>query len=338
MRNTSIEALRFVFICIICLWHCRDFAPWLNHGYIAVEFYFILSGYFIHQSFLRHPDIGVFEFTWKKVKRFFAPFCISVFLLMLLDRKQYFYLSEFTADGILSTYYKHIHEFFFCQGMGLTGVPGINHPLWYISVLIFGGSLLYSILRNFPKKSTSLFFPAICIFVFPFILSNGSCSLQNYGIIFGLQVWMLRGIAEMALGIMLSVFILHCNKFIQEQKIIVSLFSILGLLGMLLMCTATGNYDYLALFLVPLIILGCICKGGVLNKLFCHRIWVSLGNLSLYMYFSHLFVASVYWISCGWFPLKEISSLLMIPLYLLGVVIAAYCLKKVSNSIRYCRF
>lgn len=39
-KNYAIEAFRFIFICIICLWHCRDAAPWLRHGYIAVEFYF----------------------------------------------------------------------------------------------------------------------------------------------------------------------------------------------------------------------------------------------------------------------------------------------------------
>lgn len=107
-KNNSIEALRFLFVCIICLWHCRSLAPWLHHGYIAVEFFFILSGYFIHQSFLRHPNVGVCDFTLKKVKKFFVPFIISVVLLMLLDRKKYLYIYSFSPDAILSKYYRDV--------------------------------------------------------------------------------------------------------------------------------------------------------------------------------------------------------------------------------------
>lgn len=59
-KNYAIEAFRFIFICIICLWHCRDAAPWLRHGYIAVEFYFVLSGFFIFQSYRRHAVNLVF--------------------------------------------------------------------------------------------------------------------------------------------------------------------------------------------------------------------------------------------------------------------------------------
>ena len=70
-KNYAIEAFRFIFICIICLWHCRDAAPWLRHGYIAVEFYFVLSGFFIFQSYRRHQNLGVLDFTWRKIKKFY---------------------------------------------------------------------------------------------------------------------------------------------------------------------------------------------------------------------------------------------------------------------------
>lgn len=110
-KNYAIEAFRFIFICIICLWHCRDAAPWLRHGYIAVEFYFVLSGFFIFQSYRRHQNLGVLDFTWRKIKKFYIPFFISVILLMALDRKQYFYCHDLSADGILITYISKSDEF-----------------------------------------------------------------------------------------------------------------------------------------------------------------------------------------------------------------------------------
>ena len=134
--SRSVDALRFLFMCVICLWHCHPLSPWLHNGYIAVEFYFMVSGFLIYRSFLRHPDVGVLDFTWKKVRRFAIPFWISILLLMAIDRKQYILLSSFSPDGIIETWFAHLHEFFFCQCMGLTDRIAINHPLWFLSILM----------------------------------------------------------------------------------------------------------------------------------------------------------------------------------------------------------
>lgn len=333
-KNNSIEALRFFFICIICLWHCGVLAPWLHHGYIAVEFYFILSGFFIHQSFVRHSNLGVCDFTIKKVKRFFPPYFISVMLLMLLDRKQYFYISDFSADGILSVYFKHLHEFFFCQCMGLTDVVAINHPLWFLSILIFGGAILYGMLCSFYKQSTSLFLPAICIFGFSFLLSNGNCQLQNQMNLYGLQSWMIRGLSEMSLGIMISVFFIKKRQSIIGRTKILNVMSIVALVGMFLMAIAHGNYDYLALFLVPILIITCVTENSLFDLIFKSDIWDYLGGLSMYMYFIHLFVASLYWIFCSHPLIKDIPNSIIAILYLCVVVISAQSLKFISSKIR----
>ena len=44
-KNTTIEFLRYFFMIILLIWH----GGWdyLEHGYLVVEFYFILSGYFL---------------------------------------------------------------------------------------------------------------------------------------------------------------------------------------------------------------------------------------------------------------------------------------------------
>lgn len=69
-RNVAIDAMRFFFMCILCPFHCPAVNPFPN-GYIAVEFFFILAGFFIYQSYRKHSDVGTVDFTWKKIKRFF---------------------------------------------------------------------------------------------------------------------------------------------------------------------------------------------------------------------------------------------------------------------------
>lgn len=157
----SIEALRFFFICVICLWHCKDLAPYIHHGYIAVEFFFILSGYLIYKSWEKHPEVGGVDFALRRVKTFAVPFLLSIFLLMIIDRKQYFYISDFTPDGILSKYFLHFHEFFFCQNIGLTSVTAINHPMWYLSMLLWGGWCMLFITKKLRAKSNYCLVPDI---------------------------------------------------------------------------------------------------------------------------------------------------------------------------------
>lgn len=127
---------------------------------------------------------------------------------MALDRKQYFYCHDLSADGILITYFSHFHEFFFCQCLGLTDKIAINHPLWFMSILIFGGGILYSLLHNFNQKAISLYIPLICLWGFPFILDNGNHAFQNQMNLFGIQSWMIRGVADMGLGV-LTAYILQ---------------------------------------------------------------------------------------------------------------------------------
>lgn len=332
-KNHAIEAFRFFFICIICLWHCHDVAPWLLHGYIAVEFYFILSGYFIYQSYLKHPNVGVLDFTWNKVKKFFIPFVISVLLLMLLDRKQYLFCHDLSADGILETYFSHVHEFFFCQFLGLTDRVAINHPLWFISVLLFGGGVLFSLLKNFGHKAVSLYMPLVCLLGYSFLLSNGNCSLQNRLVLYGMQSWIIRGFSDMGLGIMLSYIIERKNLGIQKKSTLMNVLGCISLFAFILMTCAHGNYDYLAIFFIPLILCACFLETSWFQRVFIHKCWLTLGDLSMYMYFIHLFVASVYWI------LKDRLGNLGMPCwfwlicYLSFIIMSAKFLKEVSRKV-----
>ena len=134
-RNTAIDAMRFIFILILCPFHCPAVNPFPN-GYIAVEFFFILAGFFIYLSYRKHNDIGTIDFTLKKAKRFFWPLIISLLLLVLIDRKKYIYPHDLTPDGIVSQYFAHIPEFLFCQGLHLIDVDSyINVALWFVSIL-----------------------------------------------------------------------------------------------------------------------------------------------------------------------------------------------------------
>ena len=326
--SRSVDALRFLFMCVICLWHCHPLSPWLHNGYIAVEFYFMVSGFLIYRSFLRHPDVGVLDFTMKKVKRFSIPFWISILLLMALDRKQYIYLSSFSPDGILETWFSHLHEFFFCQCVGLTDIIAINHPLWFLSILIFGGAVLYSILRNCRTSATSLVIPIICIIGFPIYLNYGKLQYETI-----IHPWMVRGVAEMALGIMTAVFLNRKRDWINSHYQILNCISCISLIVFLLMMFAEKRYDYLLPFLLPSLLLGAFSQRSWLNRIFKSDLWKELSELSMFMYFIHLLIASLYYIFCKTSFIASIPTPVLTVSYLFIVFLSAIGLRCGSRKI-----
>lgn len=56
MKNPIIEFYRFLFMCVICLWHFRGIVPTFHSGYLPVEFFFILSGYLLYNTVIKHPE------------------------------------------------------------------------------------------------------------------------------------------------------------------------------------------------------------------------------------------------------------------------------------------
>ena len=66
----SVEAMRFIFMLIICLWHYQGPSGIFSHGYLGVEFFFILSGILIYQSVSKPSPIKPLDYTTKKSKDF----------------------------------------------------------------------------------------------------------------------------------------------------------------------------------------------------------------------------------------------------------------------------
>lgn len=53
MRNAAMDFYRFIFAVVICILHIKEYAgvkPYpMSGGYLAVEFYLVLSGYLLMQ-------------------------------------------------------------------------------------------------------------------------------------------------------------------------------------------------------------------------------------------------------------------------------------------------
>lgn len=73
-KNSLIELYRFLFAFWVVFYHGYFFVETghFNHGYLAVEFFFLLNGFFVEKSMKEYTEKpffnGLFSFTWKRLK------------------------------------------------------------------------------------------------------------------------------------------------------------------------------------------------------------------------------------------------------------------------------
>ena len=190
-RLVSIEALRFIFMLVIAVWHFGRINPF-THGYIAVDFFFILSGFLLYGSYMRHK-YDVLQYTVAKLKRFYPEYFMVFVVAFLLK------LNILLRDGdAVSVLLNSMSEGLLIHSVGVFS-SGINATSWYVSVLLVGGGILYAVLYCNKKVALSIVFPLLILLSYTYLLAfNGSLEqFANDGFV---SQCLLRGMAGMALG------------------------------------------------------------------------------------------------------------------------------------------
>lgn len=81
----SIEAMRFLFMLIICLWHYQGVNGFFSHGYLGVEYFFILSGILLFKSSQKQHAPTPIDYTCSKIKRFMPQYLTAMFLMFIVS-------------------------------------------------------------------------------------------------------------------------------------------------------------------------------------------------------------------------------------------------------------
>lgn len=325
-RNNSIEFFRFLFMIVICMWHFNMFEVF-SHGYLAVEFFFILSGFFIYKSYITHPERGTLDFLLLRFKRFFPEFLLL--LLITFSVKSFKYLSVTNSFGENFTWIINLFDdvlFLFSTGPFTNGV--IN-PTWYMSVLIWGGSWLYAMLRYDSRLALNILFPLLMVVFGGYIRSKGG----------NIELWftdnkfflpLVRGMVEMSIGIYLCIFFNSKKDIINKSySNIVNIMSIFSLINLLILLFIDVYLDIFSILFIPFIILGCLIEKSWFYKLFKHKIWGTLGGITYEMLLIHWCILMLFRFFIDKFDLSYYVLFSLEILYLLLVIIFSFILKRI---------
>lgn len=296
----DIELLRFVFALTILFCHTRnlrgslDWIPF-GGGALAVEFFFIVSGYLLAASALKNNypplvDVGqeTVLFTKKKLSSFYPEFLISwciAFLVTVIAK-------DYTLKEIVKFGASCVWELLLLLQTGLR-VGTVNSVTWYLSAMLICMMVLYPLLRKYPDVAQNIIVPLVCVFLFGYLLREHK-TLRNPSKWLGFAYkGLLRAMAELCLGIMVyrAVQWLKKWKLTTLGKLLLSVVKWSCYIIFLWYLTKTDcdQRDYFFTLLIAVAI-GISFSGMSLDTgLFDNPVCMFLGRYSLSVYLSHNF-------------------------------------------------
>lgn len=266
-RNHWLDFLKLTFIIIIAFWHT---AWWINlrYGFLPVEFFFIVSGYFIYASSLKKKSFG--KFVTDKIKRLYPTYLIILLLnaVYSLSFPQFYSNSSYEYFGLSLA-----REALLLQSVGLDklfivfkiNLMRTTPTAWYVSVYFYGAIMLYWILTHLPKKWATYIISAIVAGVYGFYIFvwDGTLEIWTYKSIFYMPLW--RGLAGMSVGILLGMTMRneHINNWIGTHKVYFNILSIAALAGAFYSFFSPTDIEWVGVICFVFILANAVSPNGL---------------------------------------------------------------------------
>ena len=342
----SLTSLRGVAAWWVVLYHFQDsfsnhtpqyFTNLIDQGYLAVDFFFILSGFVIQLNYGKYfrQDLktNYIDFCLKRIARIYPLHLFILFLFIANFLAIYFFSSSKDLHSRYDALY-FIYSIFLVQNWGFSSNLQWNIPSWSISTE-FGAYLMFPVISYYLSKiriiKTMHFFALVAIALLGlayFYYANKYLSLGDDIPKTGL----FRCIVEFLVGILAA-------KHFEKNGMPIFHSHLVFLFGVLTLFL--GNlYDFKNYTYIPasffFFILAFTNSDFIFSKLLKGRIMHYLGEISYSTYLIHYFAKD--WVK---FLSKDLN-LYSLTYYIAGIFIASICLhrflEKPAQHIFYQKF
>lgn len=313
-RNYSVDFLKLLFMIIIVLHHSEFLSDYLKLGYVAVEFFFFISGYFISATF--EKGISLLEFIKRRIKTLYPGYISALALISvaLLVLGEYSY----------KTWYGPFLELLMLQNVGIPNSgEGLNYPLWYVSVLFWGGILLYFLKSVLKNKCFFLVSGLIVILTYGYLIFYARCidSWDTFLGVFYIPFW--RGVADLIIGI----YIYYLPK---PPVIFGKMLQIISFFATLLLFFSPWKLPFLSLMLPTLLAYSIMNNDTVFDRISKTRILKKCYPYQYYIFLNHaLGIRICHFISSH----IDLPIFIKILLVLIIVAFLAFIMKKLTDTI-----
>ena len=347
-RNGKIEFLRFLMSVAVLLLHTSVMNGGvriiLPHGALAVEFFFLLSGYFMASRCCKLSTTGpdrlgeeTLGYVWHKLSAILPELAAAASLNLVLN-------CVAASPTGLKTYAKMavgaVAELFQLRMVGLN-VYANNGVTWYISAMLIAMLLLYPICRKYYDMFVNVISALIGWLIVGMLYVNGGTQLGPNTVIAGCMYRGLpRGIAEIALG----AFVFGLANRLKNVRFtrfasacLSALEAALYAAVIALMQLGKSKYDLLALFLLTIAVTLSFGKQNSFDRLFDNKLCYTLGKLSLPIYLGHRAWLEIFNRFCGsWSYGKKLLIFLLVamPVSVSLIIIMSKWIRKLTDRIK----
>ena len=179
--NPEVDFWRFVFAVVIFLYHSAKFidqsgSSLLSRGYLAVEFFFIVSGFFMASTIRNYENNSTcWEYLLHKIKSIYLYYICA--LVIAIAIRQWI----LSADGIniIKNIFMSWNEIFLLKMGGINSGRSYNGPTWYISAMLIAMGLLYPLVKKW--RSYFMNVGALLISIFGYAIISQSGKTLNVG-------------------------------------------------------------------------------------------------------------------------------------------------------------
>jgi len=293
MRFRAIDTFRGLAAILVILFHIPDSVLFagnqlIAHGYMAVDFFFVLSGFVMSHSYLKRiNDLpSAKDFAVKRFKRIY-PLHLFTLLLFLCFEATRFVVDQYfvplnTPPFQNAGFWSFIGNLTLTHSMGLFDHLSWNLPSWSISVEFYVyifWALALIVLRKRLLLVGLISAPAIIWFLWRF---NGNIEYTfDYGFI--------RCLFGFLLGMYAYLFAKRFERKMNKSLATVTEIGILAITGYLLAYVPT-SFHWMMPFWFAIVIIFFATESGYVAKLFAHQRLKFLGDLSFSYYLTHIVI------------------------------------------------
>ena len=243
-RNITVDVLRMIFAFVIVFHHIFMYTEYHIHGYLAVDFFFIVSGYMLINTYRRNKgegrEVGTLRFCAHKLMSF-LPYLIFAVLVSALVYGSIAYSDTGRFDRFLESAWFEIENVFLVSMLGFYRDPLI----WYLSAMMVGSAILYFLMSRFGSDIFRYAAPVIAVILFAVIFTESvTVSTPNHFVYGVVKKGLLRGIADICLGIFAFEVVEYTKRMqFPQEKIMLGIAEILCYLVVLVAIFAVSPAD-----------------------------------------------------------------------------------------------
>lgn len=307
VRNGTIDLVKFLMTLLVMVYHTYRYFP---GGYIAVDFFFLVSGFLMAKSMRRSLGYDIFEralgretigFVLHRAGGIF-PYYFVAWVMGFVTTAV---IKDLGSQEIIDTLIMSPYNLFMVEMAGNYDMGYRIQGSWYISALLIAILVIYPVRRKWPNVFDSIIAPLLGLFFVGYVYQQGygvSSLVVGYDENLHAYGGVIRGVVEMALGC--SCYRLCCNveriNFKPFARLLISIVEWGGYVFAVL-CTWHVGQTNLDLVLIPVFAVSIILSfsgKGLLAGLFKFRLFSVLGEFSLSMYLTHELMKNVVMINC----------------------------------------